>query len=208
MADAIGSLAACLFPFRLFPLCRSFLAYLYTGYVRRNFGSWGKGSVIVYKAAYMLGLKYVHVGEGTVIEKEACITAYDSYNGGKQTFEPCIRIGNQCHIGIGAHITAIDGIEIGDHLLTGSNVLITDNSHGLFHYAMMEVPPVERPLKSKGKVRIGANVWIGNNVCVLPGVTIGDGAVIAANSVVTHDVPPCSMAGGMPARVIKQISCP
>ena len=106
------------------------------------------------------------------------------------------------------HITAIDGIEIGDELLTGSNVLITDNAHGLFDWSVMTVPPVERPLVSKGKVRIGSHVWIGNNVCVLPGVTIGDGAVIGANSVVTHDVPPGAMAVGMPAKVIKQVSRP
>ena len=73
----------------------------------------------------------------------------------------------------------------------------------LSHPSQVNVPPVERPLVSKGKVKVGSNVWMGNNVCVLPGVTIGDGAVIAANSVVTHDVPSCSMVAGAPARVIK-----
>ena len=134
LANGIGRLAACFLPFGLVPLCRSFLAYLYTGFVRRNFASWGEGSVMVYKPVYLLGMKYVHVGRGTVIEKEACITAYDSYDShdGRQTFNPCIRIGNDCHIGVNVHITAIDCIEIGDNLLTGSNVLITDNAHGLF----------------------------------------------------------------------------
>lgn len=210
LAGGIGRLVACFLPFRLVPLCRAFLAYLYTGYVRRNFASWGEGSVMVYKPIYMLGMKYIHVGRGTVIEKGACITAYDSYNtyDGQQTFKPCIKIGDNCHIGVDVHITAIDGIEIGDELLTGSNVLITDNAHGLFDWSVMTVPPVERPLVSKGKVRIGSHVWIGNNVCVLPGVTIGDGAVIGANSIVTHDVPTGAMAVGMPAKVIKQVSCP
>lgn len=208
LANGIGRLVACFLPFGLVPLCRSFLAYLYTGYVRRCFASWGEGSVMVYKPVYLLGLKYVHVGRGTVIEKGACITAYDSYDSydGQQAFKPCIKIGNNCHIGVNVHITAIEGIEIADNLLTGSNVLITDNAHGWFDKSAMGVPPVERPLVSKGKVRVGANVWMGNNVCVLPGVTIGDGAVIAANSVVTHDVPPCSMVAGTPARVIK--TCP
>lgn len=210
LADGIGRLAACFLPFGLVPLCRSFWAYLYTGFVRRNFASWGEGSVMVYKPVYLLGMKYVHVGRGTVIEKEACITAYDSYDShdGRQTFNPCIRIGDNCHIGVNVHITAIDCIEIGDNLLTGSNVLITDNAHGLFDRSVTGVPPVERPLVSKGKVRVGSNVWMGNNVCVLPGVTIGDGAVIAANSVVTHDVPSCSMVAGTPARVIKQVDSP
>lgn len=59
-------------------------------------------------------------------------------------------------------------------------------------------------LFSKGDVTIGDNVWIGDKATVLPGVTIGDGAVIAANTVVTHDVPAYSVVGGNPARIIKQ----
>ena len=204
LALGLGQLLRLFFPFKLSLLGRAFLAYVYTGYVKRDFASWGKGSVMVYKPVYMLGMKYVYVGTGTVIEKDVCLTAYDSYFGG-MVFSPKIRIGNNCHIGVNVHITAIDEIEIGDNLLTGSNVLITDNAHGLFESDMMGIPPVERPLVSKGKVKIGTNVWIGNNVCVLPGVTIGDGVVIGANSVVTHDVPSFSMVGGIPAHVIKRI---
>lgn len=55
---------------------------------------------------------------------------------------------------------------------------------------------------------IGNNVWLGNNVCVMPEVTIGDGAIIGANSVVTHDIPAYCMAAGVPARVIKQMTSP
>ena len=63
--------------------------------------------------------------------------------------------------------------------------------------------PLERPITSKGPVVIGNNVWIGDKATILPGVTIGDGAVIAANAVVTKDVPAYSVVGGNPARVIK-----
>jgi acetyltransferase-like isoleucine patch superfamily enzyme len=69
----------------------------------------------------------------------------------------------------------------------------------------MGIPPTQRSLFSKGPVKIGNNVWLGNNVCVMPGVTIGDGAIIGANAVVTHDIPPYSVAGGIPAKVIKQL---
>ena len=60
-----------------------------------------------------------------------------------------------------------------------------------------------RPTTSKGRVVIGNNVWIGDKATILPGVTIGDGAIIAANAVVTKDVPQYSVVGGNPAKVIK-----
>lgn len=65
-------------------------------------------------------------------------------------------------------------------------------------------PPLLRPLYSKGQVVIGKNVWIGDKVTILPGVSIGDGSVIAANSVVTKSIPPYSIAAGIPAKIIKQ----
>ncbi|MBQ5454589.1 MAG: acyltransferase, partial [Prevotella sp.] len=97
-------------------------------------------------------------------------------------------------------------ITIGNHLLTGTNVLITDNSHGATDYASLVVPPIERTVVSHGPVKIGNNVWLGNNVCVLPNVTIGDGAVVGANSVVTHDIPPYAIVAGIPAKIVKQVT--
>lgn len=64
--------------------------------------------------------------------------------------------------------------------------------------------PNVRPLYSKGPIVIGNNVWIGEKVAVLGGVKIGDGAIIGANAVVTHDVPPYSIAVGCPAKIIKR----
>ena len=58
---------------------------------------------------------------------------------------------------------------------------------------------------SKGGIHIEKNVWIGNNVCILSSVNIGKGAIIGANSVVTHDVPPYCVAAGNPARIIKKL---
>lgn len=202
----LGTIFSYILPYKLVPLLRASLAYLYTGYIKGNFASWGNGSVIVYKAAYLKGLKYISVGSGNVFEKELCLTAYDEYAG--ERFTPHIEIGKNCHFGIGTHITAIVGIVIKDNLLTGSNVLITDNAHGYFNTETINIAPIERPLVSKGMVQIGSNVWIGNNVCILPGVTIGDGAIVAANCVVTHDVPPYSIVAGIPARIVKRINNP
>jgi acetyltransferase-like isoleucine patch superfamily enzyme len=65
--------------------------------------------------------------------------------------------------------------------------------------------PTERKVISKGAVIIGENVWIGDKVTILPGVEIGNGVVIGANSVVTKDIPSYCVVGGNPAKVIKQL---
>lgn len=118
---------------------------------------------------------------------------------------PSIQIGDDCHIGENAHITAINRIQIGNHVLTGRGILITDNAHGQSTYPSMSLAPHFREMYSKGPVVIGDNVWIGENACIMPNVTIGDNSIIAANSVVTKDVPPFCVVAGIPARVIKDI---
>ena len=72
-------------------------------------------------------------------------------------------------------------------------------------YFDLNIPPIDRPLFSKGNIYIGKNVWVGEKVTVLPGVHIGEGSIIGANSVVTHDIPPYSIAVGIPAKVIKTV---
>lgn len=175
---------------------------LYTAFLCRRFAYWGQGSHMGCKAMRLMGLKYISVGRCTYIAPGVQLTAWDSHNGNSYT--PSIIIGSHCAIRENAHITAISSITIGDNLLTGTNVLITDNSHGKSTHDHMAMAPTARPLYSKGPVVIGNNVWLGNNVCVMPGVTIGDGAIIGANSVVTHDVPAYAVACGIPAKVIKQ----
>lgn len=176
---------------------------LYTHCYRHLFAQWGKGSHIAWKALRLEGLPYISVGQGTLIAAGVQLTAWDRHNDSR--FMPSISIGDHCTIRENSHITAINSISIGNHLLTGTNVLITDNSHGKASREQMDIPPTQRPLFSKGPVKIGNNVWLGNNVCVMPGVTIGDGAIIGANAVVTHDIPAYSVAAGIPAKVIKQL---
>jgi len=107
-------------------------------------------------------------------------------------------------IGRNNHITAVNKIEIGDCLLTGQNVTITDNSHGNSRdKSIIDTNPREREVFSKGGVIIGKNVWIGDNAIILPNVTIGDGAIIGANTVVTSDIPRGGVAVGAPARVVR-----
>jgi acetyltransferase-like isoleucine patch superfamily enzyme len=176
---------------------------LYTLFYRSRFKKWGKGAHIVPRALKLYGLEYISVGEKTHIDKGIQLTAWKSY--GNTSFYPNIEIGNYCTIRPNTHISAINSIIIGDHLLTGTNVFITYNSHGKSTRESLSLPPNQRPLYSKGPVVIGNNVWLGNNVCIMPGVTIGDNVVIGANSVVTHNIPSYSIAAGVPAKIIKQL---
>ena len=158
------------------------------------------------KIAFLKGPKYISIGTQTLFEKDLYLTAWDTYqtNSSIQHFTPEIKIGSNCHFGAFNHITAINFIEIGNNLLTGKNVTITDNSHGSTDFEHLSIEPVLRPLVSKGPVKIGNNVWIGDKATILPNVTIGNGAVIAANAVVTKDVPAYAIAAGNPAKVIKR----
>ncbi|WP_299123691.1 DapH/DapD/GlmU-related protein [uncultured Eubacterium sp.] len=103
-------------------------------------------------------------------------------------------------------ISAANRIEIGNGCLLGRDTFITDNSHGEnISINELNISPHELNIFSKGTVIIGDNVWTGKNVCIMPNVKIGNGAIIGANSVVTHNIPPYSVAVGSPAKVIKTI---
>lgn len=110
------------------------------------------------------------------------LTAWDRY--GSETFRPQIIIGNNVSIGDDSHITAINRIEIGNNVLTGKKITITDNSHGKSTFEMLSFPPAIRQLYSEGPVIIEEGVWIGDKVTILANVHIGENAIIGANAVV------------------------
>lgn len=123
----------------------------------------------------------------------------------EEILHPCVVIGNNCDFGAYNHITAINQVVIGNGCLTGKWVTITDNSHGTTDMPTLRLQPSLRKLYSKGPVIIGDNVWIGDKATVLPNVKIGDGSVIAANAVVTKNVPPYSVVAGNPAIIVKSL---
>lgn len=116
-----------------------------------------------------------------------------------------ISIGADCHFGAYNHLSSSNQIIVEDGVLTGKWVTIVDNNHGETDRVSLRMPPLSRTIVSKGPVVIKKNVWLGDKVTVLPGVTIGEGAVVAANSVVTRNVPPFCVVAGIPAKVIKQV---
>ena len=174
------------------------------------------------KIGYVCGLKYMTIGRGCRFGDGFWLTAWDSHGAQSpvlphlgeieerngrfvQKPAPALLIGDNCNFGAYNQITCTNSITIGNNLLTGKWVTITDNSHGSTDLQTLQVPPSQRPVVSKGAVVIGNNVWIGEKATILPNVTIGEGAVVAANSVVTKDVPPYSIVAGIPARIIKQV---
>jgi lipopolysaccharide O-acetyltransferase len=97
-------------------------------------------------------------------------------------------------------------VVIGDGVLVGSRVLITDHSHGEYGGTAQTSPeeaPRLRRLSCDRTVTIGRNVWLGDGVAVLAGASIGEGSVIATNSVVTGLIPPNCIAAGLPARPLR-----
>lgn len=96
------------------------------------------------------------------------------------------------------HFQDQGGIEIGDGSLIGHNVVLATINHSLI--------PSEKRKNYYAPIKIGQNVWIGSNATILQGVTIGDWAVVAAGAVVSRDVPPYTIVGGIPAKVIKEVS--
>jgi acetyltransferase-like isoleucine patch superfamily enzyme/glycosyltransferase involved in cell wall biosynthesis len=129
------------------------------------------------------------------------VEAWEEYRG--DTYSPHITIGDRVSFGANCHVTAINAIDVGDDVLIGSQVVITDHQHGATDAESLERLPRDRGLVSKGPVVIESGVWLGSNVVVMPGVRIGQNSVVGANAVVTRDVPAYSVVGGIPARVIK-----
>jgi acetyltransferase-like isoleucine patch superfamily enzyme len=114
-----------------------------------------------------------------------------------------VRIGGGTFLNLGVMVAALELVEIGEHCMFANCCVITDANH---RYDDSERPVPWQGFTSKGPTRIGDNVWCGANVVVTSGVTIGERCVIGANSVVTADIPPFSIAAGAPAQVIRPIT--
>jgi acetyltransferase-like isoleucine patch superfamily enzyme len=119
-----------------------------------------------------------------------------------------LHIGNNVQVNDYVHIGAVNKIVIGNNVLIASKVYISDHNHGNYKgldQSLPESDPSQRPIVSL-PVFIEDNVWIGEQVSVLPGVTIGKGSIIGANSVVSKSIPPNCIAIGIPAIVVKKFN--
>jgi acetyltransferase-like isoleucine patch superfamily enzyme len=135
----------------------------------------------------------LRIGEGTLLEPGCWLTLAPDAQ---------IEIGTGCFLNSNVMLAAHERIEIGDHTMFANGCFVGDADH---RFDDPNIPVTWQGFSSKGPVRIGSNCWFGANAVVTSGVTIGDRCVIGANSVVTKDLPPGTIAAGVPASVIKAI---
>jgi acetyltransferase-like isoleucine patch superfamily enzyme len=135
----------------------------------------------------------LEIGPQTLLEPGVWITAPGSAR---------IRIGAGTFLNLGVMVAAAELVEIGEHCMFANGCFITDAGHR-FDDPVKPVP--WQGFMSKGPTRVGDNVWCGAHVVITSGVTVGERCVIGANSVVTHDIPPFSIAAGSPAKVLRTI---
>lgn len=165
---------------------------------------WGNiGKFHIGKNYTIIGSNNIFIKDYFYAENNLRLQAWKFY--GNQIFNPRIQIGKKVSMMENCQISCCNKITIGDGCLFGANVFVTDNFHGNNSIEQSVIPPINRPLKVMDEVNIGKNVWVGRNVCIMPGVHVGDGSIIGANAVVTHDIPSKSVAVGIPAKVIKNI---
>lgn len=147
------------------------------------------------------GKKYITISEGFTTGVGCRLEAYPVGE------HKILYIGKDVQMNDYVHITAIANVTIGDNVLMASKIYISDCTHGSYvgdeNDSNPNTSPIDRPLSSK-PVIIEDNVWLGEFVSVLPGVTIGKGTIIGANSVVSKSLPSYVIAVGTPAKAIKK----
>ena len=133
------------------------------------------------------------IGRGTIMASTPTITC-DGHMYDK------LVIGTDCWINIGCVFDLGAEIRIGNHVSIGHEVMVLTQSHDVGPASRRAFTAHARP------INIGSGVWLGSRTTILPGVTIGSGAVVAAGSVVCHDVPSNTLVAGVPARAVKHLS--
>jgi len=177
--------------------CSRIQTRLFTILLSTQFKEVGSGSRIS-PPFRCYGLNQVVLGKDVHIERDCWIQTIPD---DKQDNGAKLIIGHSVGIGMGASLSAACKVVIGEHVLFARNVYISDHSHA---FEDIEVPIMHQGINGVAPVSIGRNTWLGQNVVVLPGVTIGEHCVIGANSVVNSSIPDFSVAVGAPAHVIKR----
>ena len=134
----------------------------------------------------------LEIGEHTLFEPNVWLTLPDPGR---------VRIGSGTFLNMNVMVAAQHLVEIGDHCMFANGCFVTDANH---RFDDLSKPVTWQGFTSKGPTKVGDNVWCGAHVVITSGVTIGERCVIGANSVVTTDIPPYSIAAGAPARVLRR----
>lgn len=163
-------------------------------------------NVHIGKNYVLLNPTNIEIGENFSASDNFRIRTWEKYNNKDTGFKPLVKIGDNVTFNDNCFISCLNEINIGNGCLFGDNVFITDNYHGDTSKDILDIPPLERGLVTKGKTIIGNNVWCGRNVSILSGISIGNNVIIGANAVVTHDFEDNVVIAGVPAKIIKKIN--
>ncbi len=162
------------------------------------FAGFGSGSHIA-APARVSSPHRIHIGSGVIIHPGAWLSVVEEHAG--RAFTPALRIGDGSVLGHALVVACVGEVEIGAEVLASDRVFIGDTSHD---YRDPEVAVLRQPMTDPRPVRIGAGSFLGIGSMVLPGVTIGERAYVAAGAVVTRSAPANSVVAGNPARVIRR----
>ena len=135
----------------------------------------------------------IQLGDHVSLENDIYFNA-----AGGHTVGITISVGEGTFVGTGCEFNAINRISVGANCLIASGSRFIDHNHGVEMGQLMKLQA-----ETSAPITLGADVWIGVNAVVLKGVSIGDGAIIGAGSVVTKSIPPYAIAAGVPAKVIR-----
>jgi carbonic anhydrase/acetyltransferase-like protein (isoleucine patch superfamily) len=161
------------------------------------FAGFGRRTVLMLPLR-LLGEERIQLGDGVFLGSGCWLQALP--DGDNRTV--AISIGTGTSIAGGCVISAVRSVRLESHVLLARNVYISDHIH---KYSHTDAPILAQGVEKIRPVLIKRGAWLGQNVVVCPGVTIGAGSVVAANSVVNEDIPDFSVAAGAPARVVKTI---
>jgi maltose O-acetyltransferase len=142
-------------------------------------------AVLLQKLGFNIGARTVFWGMPTITGSEEML--------------PRLTIGNDCWINVGVWFNLGAPITIGDRVAIGHEVMLMTETHNIGDASRRAAELTAAP------ITIGTGAWLGTRCTVLPGVTVGEGSVVAAGAVVTKDVPPNVLVGGVPARVIRPL---
>lgn len=160
-----------------------------------RFGSFGK-RVRFERPLHIVGARFIHIEDGADIQNGGYFNCTPVAGGAA----PELRFGRGTHVGHHAHIVCASSVTIGERALLADRVFIADNSH---EYRDITGPILDQPIYALAPTAIGAGSWIGENACVI-GCRVGRNCVVAANSVVTRDVPDYCVVAGAPAAIVKR----
>lgn len=162
------------------------------------------GAIIYYSVAKHLPPSYSGIKLGQTELRRFCGKRMLKHCGKKVNIEQNARFSSKVSLGdfsgIGVNASIHGTCVIGKYVMMGENCTIITRNHA---HGRTDIPMMHQGFEEERPVCIEDDVWIGDNVTILPGVNIGKGSIIGAGAVVTHDIPPYSVAVGIPAKVIK-----